>query len=114
MGILARAFSQKGVTVADLPAEILQLGQSKSGQSVTIANALKVSTVCACVRRIAEGMAQVSLKLYIEDDQDNKRPLVSTRCTTSCTGGQTTSAPRSASAKPSSCTPPYAAPDTPS
>ena len=73
MGILARAFSQKGVTVADLPAEILQLGQSKSGQSVTIANALKVSTVCACVRRIAEGMAQVSLKLYIEDDQDNKR-----------------------------------------
>ena len=74
MGILARAFSHKGVTVADLPAEILQLGQSKSGQSVTIANALKVSTVCACVRRIAEGMAQVSLKLYIEDDQDNKRP----------------------------------------
>lgn len=56
-------FNRKAVTVADLPAEILQLGASKSGQSVTVANALKVATVLACVRVISEGVAQVPCKL---------------------------------------------------
>ena len=57
-------FARKEVTVADLPAEILQLGASKSGQSVTVGNALKVATVLACVRVISEGIAQVPFTLY--------------------------------------------------
>ena len=56
-------FSRKEVTVLDLAADILHLGASKSGQSVTVANALKVATVLACVRVISEGVAQVPLKL---------------------------------------------------
>ena len=55
--------SRKEVTVLDLAADILHLGASKSGQSVTVANALKVATVLACVRVISEGVAQVPLKL---------------------------------------------------
>lgn len=54
---------RKAVTVLDLPAEILQLGTSKSGKSVTVSNALKVATVLACVRVISEGVAQVPCKL---------------------------------------------------
>ncbi|MDD2742334.1 MAG: phage portal protein [Rhodocyclaceae bacterium] len=56
-------FGRKEVTVLDLPAEILQLGVSKSGKSVTVNNALKVATVLACVRVISEGVAQVPFKL---------------------------------------------------
>lgn len=37
---------------------------TKSGASVTALTALQVSTVLSCVRVIAEGMAQVPLKLY--------------------------------------------------
>lgn len=63
-------FGQKAVTVADLPAEILQLGASKSGQSVTAATALKVATVFACVRVISEGVAQVPFKLLRASGRD--------------------------------------------
>lgn len=63
-------FRRKEITVADLPAEIFALGASKSGQSVTVANALKVATVFACVRVIAEGVAQVPLKVFRETGRD--------------------------------------------
>lgn len=56
-------FGRKSVTVADLPAEILAIGASKSGQSVNVNAALRVATVLACVRVIAEGCAQVPCKL---------------------------------------------------
>jgi len=56
-------FRRKAATVMDLAAEILHLGASKSGQSVTIANALKVATVLSCVRVISEGVAQVPFKV---------------------------------------------------
>ena len=58
MSLFDRLFRRKAVTVMDLPAEILGLAASKSGQSVTVANAIKVATVLACVRVIAEGIAQ--------------------------------------------------------
>lgn len=63
-------FNRKSVTVADLPAEILQLGASKSGQSVTVANAIKVATVLSCVRVISEGIAQVPFKLLKSDGRE--------------------------------------------
>lgn len=63
-------FRRKEVTVLDLAADILQLGASKSGQSVTVTNALKVATVLACVRVISEGVAQVPLKLLRRDGRN--------------------------------------------
>ena len=63
-------FRRKEVTVLDLAAEILQLGASKSGQSVTVANALRVATVLACVRVISEGVAQVPLKILRRDGRN--------------------------------------------
>ncbi len=39
---------------------------SKSGQSVTWSTALQVATVLACVRVLADGVAQVPLKLFRE------------------------------------------------
>jgi len=63
-------FRRKEATVLDLAAEILQLGASKSGQSVTVANALRVATVLACVRVIAEGVAQVPFKLLRRDGRN--------------------------------------------
>jgi len=63
-------FRRKEVTVLDLAAEILHLGASKSGQSVTVTNALKVATVLACVRVISEGVAQVPFKLLRRDGRN--------------------------------------------
>lgn len=45
---------------------------SRSGVSVTVDSALKVSTVFACLRVLANGIAQVPLKLYREDAQGAK------------------------------------------
>lgn len=63
-------FRRKAATVLDLAADILQLGASKSGQSVTVANALRVATVLACVRVISEGVAQVPFKLLRRDGRN--------------------------------------------
>ncbi len=54
----------------------LALGsRSKAGVPVTWETALRVSTVLACARVIADGLAQVPLKLY-QDDGTNKLPAV--------------------------------------
>ena len=45
---------------------------SRAGVSVNINSALKVSTVFACLRVLANGIAQVPLKLYREDDDGLK------------------------------------------
>lgn len=63
-------FKRKEVTVLDLAADVLQLGASKSGLSVTVSNALKVATVLACVRVISEGVAQVPFKLLRRDGRN--------------------------------------------
>jgi HK97 family phage portal protein len=47
---------------------------SRSGQNVTVETALQVTTVLACVRVIAEGIAQVPLKLYKERDDGGSDP----------------------------------------
>jgi len=46
--------------------EVYGSRESRSGQNVTPATALQVSTVLACVRVLADGIAQVPLKLYRE------------------------------------------------
>jgi HK97 family phage portal protein len=47
-------------------ADVYGTNQSKSGQSITFSTALQVSTVFACVRVLADGVAQVPLKLLRE------------------------------------------------
>src|ERR1700754_2411425 len=54
--------------------------RAKSGVSVSLDSALKVSTVLACARVLANGIAQIPLKVYREDDDgsksvDKKNPL---------------------------------------
>lgn len=48
---------------------------SRSGQNVTVESALQVTAVLACVRVIAEGIAQVPLKLYKERDDGGSDPV---------------------------------------
>ncbi|MGY4288879.1 HK97 family phage portal protein [Bradyrhizobium sp. LM2.7] len=48
--------------------------QSKSGQTVTPATALQVSTVLGCVKVLAEGLAQPALKLYRERPEGGADP----------------------------------------
>lgn len=53
--------------------EILLRGpQSKSGQDITPVTALRVSAVLACCRVLAEGVAQIPLKLYQESNDRKK------------------------------------------
>lgn len=47
---------------------------SKAGVSVNLDSALKVSTVFACLRVLANGMAQMPLKVYREEDDGDKTP----------------------------------------
>lgn len=57
----------------DLLRELYGARQTKTGASVTNATALEVTVVLACVRVIAEGIAQVPLKLF-RDEGRNKNP----------------------------------------
>jgi HK97 family phage portal protein len=46
--------------------------RSKAGTPVTVETALKVTTVLACARALAEGIAQLPIKIMLEDDQEQK------------------------------------------
>lgn len=47
-------------------------GMAKSGASVSVQSSLHVATVLACTRVIAEGLAQVPLKLYQANDRSRE------------------------------------------
>ncbi len=49
---------------------------SASGVSVTTKTALQVTTVFDCLRVIAEGLAQVPLKIYKSDSEGSKEPAI--------------------------------------
>jgi len=69
MGWLARLTGREaksGPTVEELLREMFGRPPSKSGVEVTISTALQVSTVLACARVRANGVAQVPLKVYRE------------------------------------------------
>lgn len=71
MGFFARLFSRKSesaMTSLELFREVYGGHTSKSGAAVTWASALEVSTVLACVRVIANGVAQVPFRLYRQTD----------------------------------------------
>lgn len=60
-------------TTLELFREIYGGKQSKTGATVNLKTALQCATVMACARVIANGIAQVPLKLYQEDENDRKR-----------------------------------------
>lgn len=60
------------LTSLDLFREVNGGRSSKSGASVTTATALEVSTVLACCRVIANGVAQVPFRLYLDDGATKK------------------------------------------
>lgn len=63
-----------GGTWADRAWEIILGGaQSKSGQSITVKNALRVSVALACCRVLAEGIAQMPFKLMLESSDGSVR-----------------------------------------
>jgi HK97 family phage portal protein len=57
-------WSRKSITSADLALELLGQAAAKSGVRVTWETALQASTAMACARVIADGIAQVPLKLH--------------------------------------------------
>ena len=66
MKLFGIEFGRKAITAADVRAELLGLGTSKSGAKVSWKTALEVTTAFACARVIADGLAQVPFKLYRE------------------------------------------------
>jgi HK97 family phage portal protein len=76
MGILAAAFagadSQRAVNIIDLLKGTDAYRPSWSGKAVTVETAIRVSTVFACMRVIAEGVAQVPWKLMEQTDRTRK------------------------------------------
>lgn len=59
-------------TLADMLAAVFGGGATKSGASVTAATALQVSVVLACVRVLAEGVAQVPWRVMREQVRSGK------------------------------------------
>lgn len=68
-----RAPEVKALGPLDIALDALLGGRTKSGQSVTWEKALQVSTVLSCVKVIAEGIAQVPLKLFRESPDGRTR-----------------------------------------
>jgi HK97 family phage portal protein len=67
------SWGRKSVTSLDLFREIYGSKQSKTGQPVGLREALRCATVFACARVIANGIAQVPLKLYREDESTGRK-----------------------------------------
>lgn len=69
------SWSRKASTSHDLFREIYGSKRSKAGTAVGLQDAIRCATVFACARVIANGIAQVPLKLFKEDDvADTKKP----------------------------------------
>lgn len=67
-------FARKSITSADLRLDLLAEAASKTGIRVTAETVLQASTALACARVIAEGIAQVPLKLYRALDGGGAEP----------------------------------------
>lgn len=76
MGIfdkVASSLESKATNIADYTwAELFPQTNAKSGVSVNIDSALRVSTVFACTRVLAEGIAQLPISVWDEDSAGNK------------------------------------------
>jgi len=68
------ADEQKGMDSLELFREIYGHKLTQAGRAVTWETAIRCATVMACARVIANGIAQVPLKLFQEDDAGRKLP----------------------------------------
>ncbi len=66
-------WSRKAATSVDLWREIFGSKRTKAGATVGLQEAIRCATVFACARVIANGIAQVPLKLFQEDEVTDKR-----------------------------------------
>lgn len=64
-----RKSTPRPLTIEDLLADGFYTGSAKSGVAVTWKTALQAATALACARVIAEGLAQVPLKLFESQNQ---------------------------------------------
>ena len=75
-GSLAYGLRRRETKVADVSgltwSALFGQQNSRAGVSVNVDSALKVSTVFACLRVLADGIAQVPLKLYREKADGSK------------------------------------------
>jgi len=67
-------FGRKSSTTLDLFREIYGSKTSKSGQTVGLKEAIRCATAFACARVIANGVAQVPLKLFAETEGGQRTP----------------------------------------
>lgn len=75
MGFLAAAFARKSASNYDILRQIAGWGRSSAtGKVVSVKTAIEVAAVFACLRVIAEGIAQVPLKL-MQESKDGKTKL---------------------------------------
>ena len=73
MGILAAAFARKALNTYDVFQGILGRRASSSGKVVSVKTAIEVATVFACLRVIANGIAQVPFKVMRESEDGRTR-----------------------------------------
>lgn len=74
MGFWSRLFGvERKSSSLDLLRNLAQGTRSKSGREVTIDTALQTSAVLACVRCLADGVAQVPLKIFKADEATGQR-----------------------------------------
>lgn len=67
-------FGRKSIRPSDIALELLEQAGSKAGVNVTWETALQASTAFACARVIADGLAQVPLKLMRKLDGGGSNP----------------------------------------
>lgn len=68
-------FQRKAITSASgVLRELIEGAQSRSGASVTLKTAIEAQAVLACARVVAEGLAQVPLKVYRPMDGGGSEP----------------------------------------
>lgn len=80
MGFLSRAIAERKSGPLELWTEILRAGvSSKSGVTVNLDSALKVSVLFACLRKISQGCAQVPFKLFRSVDANGLEKIVPAR-----------------------------------
>src|SRR5690606_19860613 len=67
----------RSISVEDLAALMTGGYETRAGANVTVETALQVTAVLACVRVIAEGVAQIPLKVYrrTDDRREEARDL---------------------------------------
>lgn len=69
----SEALVERKSSMDDILRDLFAQPNSKAGQAVTVRTAMELTTVLGCARVIAEGISQVSWKLYQRDGDGSRR-----------------------------------------